>query len=155
LLAHTAILTGLTANTTYYYCIHTTDLSNNTANSCGHSFTTAANSVIVDATPPDITLVTVAPITTASATIEFTTSEVANAEVEYGVTAGYGSITTFDTNLALTHNVVISNLQPNTLYHYRIRTVMKLETKPLGRMKLLLRKLYQKEMCRFWTLFRP
>ncbi len=122
LLAHTAILTGLTANTTYYYCMHATDLSNNTANSCGHSFTTAVNPVIVDTTPPDITLITVAPITTTSVTIGFTTSKVANAEVEYGTTAGYGNITPLDTNLALTHSVALSNLSANTLYHYRIKT---------------------------------
>ena len=122
LLAHTAILTGLAANTTYYYCIHATDLSNNTANSCGHSFTTAANPIIVDSTPPNITLITVALITTTSATIGWTTSEIANAEVEYGNTAGYGNITPLDTNFALTHSVSILNLQANTLYHYRIKT---------------------------------
>ncbi len=55
LLAHTAVLLGLTANTTYYYCIHATDIAGNTANSCGHSFTTAAQSVITDTTPPDVT----------------------------------------------------------------------------------------------------
>jgi peptidoglycan hydrolase-like protein with peptidoglycan-binding domain/phosphodiesterase/alkaline phosphatase D-like protein len=132
LLAHTAILTGLTAGTTYYYCIHATDLSQNTANSCGHSFTTAANLMLVDSTPPNITLVTVAPITTTSATIGFTTSEIANAEVEYGVTAGYGTMTPLDTNLALTHAVMLSNLQPNTIYHYRIKTSDEIGNQTVG-----------------------
>jgi len=120
LLAHTAILTGLSANTTYYYCIHATDLAGNTANSCGHSFTTAAHTVIADTTPPDVTLITEGPVTTTSATINFTTSEVGNARIEYGTTAGYGDSTPLDTNLALTHTVTLSNLTPNTEYHYRI-----------------------------------
>jgi len=120
LLAHTAILLGLTANTTYYYCIHATDPAGNTANSCGHSFTTAAQSVITDTTPPDVTLVTEGPITTTSATISFTTNEVGNARIEYGTTAGYGDSTPLDTNLALTHSVTLSNLTPNSEYHYRI-----------------------------------
>ncbi len=132
ILAHTAILTGLTANTTYHYCIHATDLSNNTANSCNHSFTTATNPIIVDSTPPNITLVTVVPITTTSATIGFTTSEVANAEVEYGTTAGYGSITPLDTNLALTHSVTLSNLTANTTYHYRIKTSDEIGNQTVG-----------------------
>jgi peptidoglycan hydrolase-like protein with peptidoglycan-binding domain/phosphodiesterase/alkaline phosphatase D-like protein len=120
LLAHTAILLGLAPNTTYYYCIHATDLAGNTANSCGHSFTTAAHTVIADTTPPDVTLITEGPVTTTSATINFTTSEVGNARIEYGTTAGYGDSTPLDTNLALTHVVTLSNLTPNTEYHYRI-----------------------------------
>lgn len=120
LLAHTAVLLGLTPNTTYYYCIHATDLAGNTANSCGHSFTTAAHPVIADTTPPDVTLITEGPITTTSATINFTTNEVGNARIEYGTTAGYGETTILDTNLALTHAVTLSNLTPNTEYHYRI-----------------------------------
>ncbi len=120
LLAHTAILTGLSANTTYYYCIHATDLAGNTANSCGHSFATAAHAVIADTTAPDVTLITEGSLTTTSATITFTTSEVGNARIEYGTTAGYGETTALDTNLALTHAVTISHLTPNTTYHYRI-----------------------------------
>jgi hypothetical protein len=90
LLAHTAVLLNLSPNTIYYYCIHATDLSNNTRNSCGHSFMTAAHTIIEDTTPPDVTLITVAPITESSATISFTTDRVGNARVEYGTTAGYG-----------------------------------------------------------------
>lgn len=42
LLAHTATLTGLTANTTYHYCIHATDAAGNKSSSCSHTFTTEA-----------------------------------------------------------------------------------------------------------------
>lgn len=122
LLAHTAVLINLTPGTTYHYCIHATDLAGNITNSCGHTFATAAQTVVVDTTPPDVTLITVAPVTTTSATIGFTTSEVGNARVEYGTTEGYGESTPLDTNLALTHSVTLSNLTPNTLYHYRIIT---------------------------------
>ncbi len=122
LLAHTAILTGLIPGTTYYYCIHTHDLANNVTNSCDHTFTTASQTVIVDTTPPDVSLITVASITTTGATINFTTSEVGNARIEYGTTAGYGESTNLNTTLALTHAVALSGLTPNTLYHYRIIT---------------------------------
>ena len=39
-LAHSAILSNLTPNTTYYYCIEATDLAANSATSCDHTFTT-------------------------------------------------------------------------------------------------------------------
>jgi len=122
LLAHTAILLNLTPNTTYYYCVHATDLVGNTRNSCGHTFQTAAYSIVEDTTPPNVTLITVAPITTTSATINFTTDIVGNARVEYGTTAGYGETTPLDTMLSLNHSVTLSNLTPDTLYHYRVIT---------------------------------
>ncbi|MDO8569241.1 MAG: hypothetical protein Q7R89_00405, partial [bacterium] len=88
LLAHTAIILNLTPNTTYYYCVHATDLVGNTRNSCGHSFRTATpssdgggTSVIVDTTPPDISVVTVTSISSDSVTINWTTDSVANSEV--------------------------------------------------------------------------
>jgi len=122
LLIHTATILGLTPGKTYYYCIHATDLSGNTSNSCGHSFTTTANLIAVDTNPPTVSLVTVGPVTTSSATINWTTDEIANAKVEYGKTAEYGSNSELDTNLALTHSINLSPLSPDTLYHYRIKS---------------------------------
>ena len=122
LLAHAAALTGLQANTTYYYCIHATDLAGNITNSCGHSFVTAAAETMLDANPPTISLVTVAPITTTSATVGWTTDEVAGGYVEYGTTDGYGSETAFNTNLALTHQAPLAGLSPSTEYHYRVHS---------------------------------
>ncbi len=129
LLAHTAIILNLTPNTTYYYCVHATDLVGNTRNSCGHSFRTATpssdgggTSVIVDTTPPDISVVTVTSISSDSVTINWTTDSVANSEVEYGTTAGYGEVTPLNTSLTLNHSVTLTNLTPNTEYHYRIRS---------------------------------
>ena len=141
-LAHLAVLTGLTPSTRYYYCIHSTDLAGNTALSCSHEFTTEAQTGgsggntsngstdlttsntehLVDTTAPDISLVTITSIDTTNATINWTTSEVANAEVEYGTTVGYGEASTLDTSLSLNHSVTLHNLTANTEYHYRIRT---------------------------------
>ncbi len=133
LLVHTATLLNLTPGTTYYYCIHATDLTNNAAQSCPHAFTTAAapapssdlvgtTSVVLDANPPTVSLITIAATGTSTITITWTTDEVANAEVEYGTTAGYGSVSDLDSNLALTHSVTLANLTPSTEYHYRIKS---------------------------------
>ncbi|MEK7099224.1 MAG: fibronectin type III domain-containing protein [Patescibacteria group bacterium] len=62
------------------------------------------------------------PINSDSVTVNWTTDSVANAEVEYGTTAGYGDLTPLDTSLSLTHSVTLTGLTANTEYHYRIRT---------------------------------
>ncbi len=121
-LEHAVSLTGLAAGTTYHYCVDATDLAANVTHSCGHSFTTAATPSLIDANPPTISAVTVAPVTTSAATITWITSEVANGEVEYGLTASYGSATPLNTALSLTHTAEIPGLSANTQYHYRIRS---------------------------------
>ena len=118
LLAHTAILTSLASGTTYYYCIHATDLFNNSSSACGQSFTTAAPAA--DITPPTISAIVAAGISSSSETITWTTSELADGQIEYGATTGYGSTTTLNSTLGLTHGQTLSSLTSSTLYHYRI-----------------------------------
>ncbi len=120
LLVHTAIILNLSPATTYHYCIHATDLFGNISNSCNHSFTTASSNTVIDANPPTISDVSITSLTSSTATVNWTTEEVANGEVEYGTTPSYGSTTPLDSALALSHATTLSGLAPNTLYHYRI-----------------------------------
>lgn len=130
LLAHTATILGLAPGTTYYYCIHATDLAGNAASSCAHSFATAAaasspsatSSIALDANAPNIAVITIAPVATSSATVNWTTDEVANGEVEYGLTASYGQTNNLDTAFSLNHSINLVGLAPNTEYHYRIKS---------------------------------
>lgn len=122
LLVHAATMLNLSSNTTYHYCIDATDLFGNSVESCGHQFTTAAAAVQIDTIPPTIFSVTVAPITTTSATVSWTTNEIADGEVEFGTTASYGSIAEANTNYALADSTVLNNLYPDTLYHYRVHS---------------------------------
>lgn len=79
-----------------------------------------------DVTPPPITAgPSATSITQTSATIEWTTEEVADSQVAYGTTTGYGLITTLDTNQTLSHSVALpgaSNpaLVAGTTYHYSV-----------------------------------
>lgn len=57
-----------------------------------------------------------------SATITWTTTEPATSQVEYGTTTGYGSTSSLDTSLTTNHSVVISSLNPNTTYFFRVRS---------------------------------
>ena len=74
-----------------------------------------------DTTPPVITNVAQTHGAT-YAVITWTTDEPATSQVEYGLTNGYGSQTTEDATLVLSHSVQITGLTPETLYHYCVKS---------------------------------
>ena len=53
-------------------------------------------------------------------TISWLTNEPATSQIEYGKTPNYGSMTPLQGDLVINHSIVISKLDPNTSYHYRI-----------------------------------
>ncbi|MBI5405761.1 peptidoglycan-binding protein [Candidatus Kaiserbacteria bacterium] len=122
LLAHTATLTGLAAGTTYYFCIRATDLFGNSSSSCAstNTVTTAVVQTTIDTMPPTISLVTVAPVATTSASVSWTTDEVATGYLQYGVTLSYGSQTPLEGAFTLTHGTSLASLTAGTTYHYRV-----------------------------------
>jgi hypothetical protein len=61
-------------------------------------------------------------IATSGATISWTTSTVGTAQVEYGTTTSYGSMTTLDPNLVTSHAQSLSGLNASTTYHYRVHS---------------------------------
>ena len=113
--SHAMILSGLSANITYYYRVKSDDGTGDTT-SAEHSFKTKAFT---------ISGVTAASITTNSATITWNTNVATTSNVEYGLDTSYGSTapmsadTTADSTI---HIVVLSGLSPNTTYHYRVKS---------------------------------
>jgi len=71
---------------------------------------------------PLILDVLVSGITEASAVISWKTSEPADSQVEYGKTTDYDSSTLLNDHLVTSHSVSLSALQPNTTYHFRVRS---------------------------------
>src|SRR5207249_1637211 len=112
--SHTAVLAGLTGSTTYHYRVRSKDAAGNLATSSDSTFTTS------DITPPVITGVTTTIVAATSATIQWTTNEVSDSQVEFGLTSSYGSATTLNGALVTGHSMVLSNLSPATTYHYRV-----------------------------------
>jgi len=113
-LTHGQSLAGLTAGTTYHYRV----LSRNSAGltvSGDVTFTTVFP-------PPVISGIVVSAISTASATIGWTTDQAADSQIEYGVTTSYGSTTILDAALLTTHSQALAGLAPGTTYHYRLRS---------------------------------
>lgn len=75
-----------------------------------------------DTTAPTISNVTAASITNTGANIEWNLSEGATGQVEYGTTTNYGTSTPLEAGYLTFHRQSLSNLTPNTLYHYRIKS---------------------------------
>jgi len=69
--------------------------------------------------PPTISNIVVSNITKNSATITWTTDQPANSYVEYGAATSYGSSTS-DSTLTASHTIILTNLLPATLYHFRV-----------------------------------
>jgi hypothetical protein len=61
-------------------------------------------------------------ISSSAATIAWTTSVTADSQIEYGPTGSYGSSTTLNTGLVLSHAQALSGLAAGTLYHYRVKS---------------------------------
>ena len=76
----------------------------------------------VDITPPVISGIAVTSIGATSASIQWTTNEASDSQVEYGLTASYGLTTTLDTTLRTAHSVAVGGLTENTTYHYRVKS---------------------------------
>jgi hypothetical protein len=64
-----------------------------------------------------ISSVTVSNIGPSSATVTWMTNQPADSEVFYGTSTAYG-LTASSPTPAMTHNIVLSDLTPNTLYHF-------------------------------------
>lgn len=73
-----------------------------------------------DATGPVIGGIQATGMTDRSATIQWTTNELADGLVEYGTTTGYGQTARGETSLSATHAVTLDALASGTLYHFRV-----------------------------------
>ncbi|NLT66113.1 MAG: hypothetical protein GXX84_05870, partial [Acidobacteria bacterium] len=109
----------LSANTTYHYRVKSKDAAGNLATSPDYTFKTAA---APDTTAPVISGVTSSQITAFGATISWTTDEAANSRVEYGTTTTHGNSTALDGAMKTAHSQQLSDLLPNTRYHFRVRS---------------------------------
>src|SRR6185503_19130328 len=114
--AHSANLSGLTDLTLYHYRVKSRDASGNLTTGLDATFTT------LDGTAPTISAVSAMSITASAASIHWTTNEAADSQVEYGTTTGYGSNTTLNPALGLSHAVSLSGLVSQTTYHYRVKS---------------------------------
>ena len=115
---HRVTLIGLQPNTLYHYRVKSADGAGNLASSKDFTLKTLA---IADTTPPVLSAITSSEVTTNSVMITWLSNEVANSQVEYGLTTAYGNSRAL-APLELTHRVALIGLTPNTFYHYRVKS---------------------------------
>lgn len=115
--SHSVALTGLDANTTYYFRVDSADASGNAASSGQFSFTTSQGP---DTTPPVIFDVFINSVSSTGASVSWTTNEPADSQLEYGPGTAYGYQSPLIAALTLPHSVGVSGLAPGTTYHFRI-----------------------------------
>src|SRR6185295_16781274 len=108
---HTIGLTGLTAGTQYHYRVTSVNVGGSTTSA---DFTFSTNAI------PTVFNVSASGITGSSATITWSTSQPTTSQVEYGVTASYGSTTTLDGSFVTSHSQGLTGLTAGTTYHYRV-----------------------------------
>jgi hypothetical protein len=92
---------------------------------------TVSKSVVVYVNPPLVSPGDTAPLviknvstsseTDTSAVITWTTNEPGSSQVDYGTTIEYGLTATSD-ELTTAHSITLSGLEPNTAYHYRVKS---------------------------------
>ncbi len=81
-----------------------------------------AAAIVVTVSNPSITAVSAGSVTTSGSTINWTTNEGSDSQVDYGTTTAYGISTPLNTSRVTSHVQTLSALQPGTLYHYRVRS---------------------------------
>lgn len=102
-----------------YVGLAVTNSQNTALNTSTFAYVSAGASV--DSTPPVISNVTTTPVQN-SVTVDWTTNEAADSQVEYGATSSYGQRTALDSNLVTTHSQFMAGLVAGNTYHYRVRS---------------------------------
>ena len=116
---HAVSLSNLTPETKYHLQVSATDLSGN-----GPTFSRDLNfrtkkKKSKDPKGPKIRQISVRKVSESTALIEWKTDKPADSAVDYGVTDAYGERVE-DPVLSRDHQMRLSGLEPNTLYHFRV-----------------------------------
>ena len=139
---HQVQLSGLSADTTYYYRIVVSDAAGNSSQTPGESFATEAAPTSEPEPEPTATTtpesaptatstptaetsvifsaVTAERISTSTVTILWETNVSTDSLIRYGNNATLGSESAHDTALVTTHEVTLHGLVPSTAYYFRI-----------------------------------
>jgi len=113
---HSVTLTGLSPATFYYFDVGSTNLyGNTTVDTNGGAFYTFTTLMPL----PTISGVNASNLTDTSATITWTTDQLASSTVNYG-TSIPPSLAASDITPVLNHTINLTELTPNTLYYYEI-----------------------------------
>jgi hypothetical protein len=115
--SHVQEIAGLTPSTQYELQVVSADSQGNVAMQGPVGFTTTAPRT----TPPVFSSIRVVDLEPDQVIIAWNTDEPTDTQVDYGVTPAYGSLSPNEATLTTAHFQLVTNLQPSTIYHYRVR----------------------------------
>ena len=118
-LTHTHTLTGLVDEHTYTTYVRCQDTAGS-ANDDDYEISFYIFSS--DAVPPVISNVQAVNITPYSTEITWETDEPCSAQMEYGASSAYGTITPISSTLVTSHSLTLLGLDASTTYHFRVRS---------------------------------
>lgn len=121
--SHSLELLGLTASTTYYFMLESTDEAGNTATSSEQTFMTL-DEPAADETAPVISAIGVNASST-SAVISWTTDEDSNSAVEYATESLATATSTLmlsDPSLVTSHALELTSLTASTTYFFLVKS---------------------------------
>jgi hypothetical protein len=121
--SHSITLTALNPGTTYNYAALSTAANGDVTTSSGYTFITPDANARGGAAPtpagaPSVSPPTVTGVTTNSATIVWETDQPSAAQVEYGPSPAYGSLSAYNSSLSMTHSVKLTALVPGATYNF-------------------------------------
>lgn len=111
-LSTSQVLPNLVEGTRYYFAVVAYD----TARVEGAPSPEASGLVLATAN------VAAASVASGSAVITWQTNKVSDQQVFYGTTTTYGMSTLLNPNLTASHSQTLTNLMPETTYHYRVKS---------------------------------
>jgi hypothetical protein len=123
--SHSLTVSGCAPNTIYYFRVASADAAGALGMSDTNSLRTLSSGSVppvVDTTAPVISSVAMQSITVTSATVNWTTNEASDTQLEYGSSTAYGVLTPLATGKVTAHSVLLSGLTSGTTYHVRVRS---------------------------------
>jgi len=82
--------------------------------------TSVAISTYMAAVPTVISGIASSVTGSTTATVSWATDQLANSQVTYGLNTSYGTSTTLNPTMAMTHSAALASLKASTLYHYQV-----------------------------------
>lgn len=119
---HTETLTGLSTGTLYHYSVRSVDEAGNAATSTDATFTTTA----ADMTPPVISSISATGTSATSTAVSWTTDELADSKVYYGMTTPLVTATASSTSsatLVTTHTLTLAGLTASTTHYFMVESI--------------------------------
>jgi hypothetical protein len=114
--AHRVVLTGLLPGAAYQFAVRSTTAEGALSISASNALSTAPAG-----SGPEVVNLSLRQATSTTATVTWATSTGTVAQVEYGLTANYGSFTLLTIFSGPTQQLTLSGLRPATRYHYRVK----------------------------------